>query len=114
MAAAIRIVERARIAQVAAWVLKQQTCALVLGRTIFLHGANRQAYLSDERWLRHEAAHLLQYRRYGMAGFLLRYLWYSLRYGYRNNPLEQEARRAETDTAIVRASGLAEIQAGVS
>lgn len=114
MSAAIRIVEQARIAQAAAWVLRQPTCALVLGRTIFLHGASRDSFLSDACWLRHEAAHLLQYRRYGMAGFLLRYLWYSLQYGYRNNPLEQEARRAESDTDIVRESGIVEIQAGVS
>lgn len=114
MAVAVQIVERARIAQVAAWFLKQRTCALVMGRTIFLHGASIQVFLSDGRWLRHEAAHLLQYRRYGLGGFLLRYLWYSLRYGYRSNPLEVEARHKEADTDIVRASGIVEIRAGVS
>lgn len=46
--------------------------------------------------LRHElAGHWAQYRRMGLLGFYLRYLWYTLRYGYRDNPMEVEAREAE-------------------
>ena len=76
-------------------------CALVLGNTIHLHGASTAQILADTRWLRHEAAHVLQYQRYGYWPFLLRYAWFSLRYGYQNNPLEAEARFEETNPDIL-------------
>ena len=41
----------------------------------------------------HEEVHMDQYARYGKYGFLIRYGLYFLRYGYRNNPFEIEARR---------------------
>ena len=41
--------------------------------------------------LKHEYCHTLQYKKYGFVGFLVRYLWWSLRYGYHKNPLEVEA-----------------------
>lgn len=44
---------------------------------------------------RHEQAHWQQYERHGLIGFYARYAWYSIRYGYTNNPMEIEARRAE-------------------
>lgn len=40
----------------------------------------------------HEAKHVEQYTRYGVLGFLVRYAWLNLRHGYRQNPLEVEAR----------------------
>lgn len=94
----IRIVERSPLARLAAWWLHSQTMALVLGRTIHLHGVNAEAFLRNPRWVRHELAHVAQYRRMGCAAFLLRYLWWSLRYGYYDNPLEQEARAAESSS----------------
>jgi hypothetical protein len=30
-----------------------------------------------------------------VIGFYARYLWFTLRYTYRNNPLEEQARKAE-------------------
>lgn len=50
--------------------------------------------LRRTRLLKHEAKHIDQYDRYGTVGFLLRYLWYHIRYGYLENPLEIEARKA--------------------
>lgn len=47
-----------------------------------------------ESLLRHEQAHWAQYERYGLIGFYARYIFYSLRYGYRNHPMEIEARAA--------------------
>jgi hypothetical protein len=49
----------------------------------------------DARLLRHEQAHWRQYQRMGVLKFYAVYLWYSLKYGYRNNPMEIEAREAE-------------------
>jgi len=47
-------------------------------------------------WLvRHEQAHWAQYQRMGVVLFYAAYIWYTIRHGYRNNPMELEAREAE-------------------
>lgn len=46
----------------------------------------------DERLVRHEAVHWAQYERMGAIKFYATYLWYTLRHGYQNNPMEVEAR----------------------
>lgn len=47
-------------------------------------------------WLiRHEQCHWAQWQRLGTVRFYATYLWGLLRYGYRNHPLEIEARAAE-------------------
>jgi hypothetical protein len=51
--------------------------------------------LQDARLVRHEQAHADQIAQYGVIGFYARYLWFALRHGYRNNPLEVSARKAE-------------------
>lgn len=51
--------------------------------------------MGDEVLIRHEQAHWAQYERMGAVKFYAAYLWYTLRYGYTNNPLEREARAAE-------------------
>ena len=52
-------------------------------------------YVNNIRIERHEQAHWRQYERMGVLKFYAVYLWYSLKYGYRNNPMEIEARAAE-------------------
>jgi len=42
---------------------------------------------------KHEAVHWAQYERMGAVRFYATYLWYQIRYGYRNNPMEIEARQ---------------------
>jgi hypothetical protein len=37
--------------------------------------------------------HWEQYQRMGVIGFYVTYLWYNIRYGYWNNPMEVEARK---------------------
>jgi len=51
--------------------------------------------LQDARLVRHEQAHADQIAQYGVIGFYAKYLWFTLRHGYRNNPLEELARKAE-------------------
>lgn len=51
--------------------------------------------LQDERLVRHEQEHARQIDEFGVIKFYVRYLWFTLRYGYRNNPLEVLARKAE-------------------
>ena len=49
-----------------------------------------------QEWLmRHERAHLAQMKRDGSIVFMVRYAYWHLRYGYRNNPYEIEARAHE-------------------
>ena len=51
--------------------------------------------IHSERLVRHEQAHWAQYERMGFLGFYVTYLWYTIRHGYWNNPMEVEARGAE-------------------
>jgi hypothetical protein len=44
-----------------------------------------------ETELKHEYCHVLQYEKYGFFGFLMKYMWYQMKYGYDKNPLEVEA-----------------------
>ena len=48
--------------------------------------------------LRHERAHVEQWKRHGIARFPFLYLWYHLRHGYERNPFEVEARQEESST----------------
>jgi hypothetical protein len=64
--------------------------AVAIGRTIVVHPATA---LTD-RLLRHELAHVRQWREHG-AVFPVLYVWNHFRYGYRDNPFEVEARQAE-------------------
>lgn len=65
--------------------------AMTLGHTIHVRS---ESPLSAST-MRHELVHVRQFERYGFVGFLVRYLWQCARYGYRNAPLEVEARAAE-------------------
>ena len=57
--------------------------------------------VAAQKLLLHEAQHVLQFRKYGKLGFLLRYLWYLLRYGYTHSPLEVAARNFAADRCAV-------------
>jgi len=52
-------------------------------------------HLHSQRLIRHEQAHWQQWQRMGTIGFYGAYLWGLVRHGYRNNPMEIEAREAE-------------------
>ena len=79
----------------AASYMKADAIAIVFGQTIHLHGVSADEFLKNTSWVRHELAHVAQYKKFGYYGFLLRYLWYWMRCGYYNNPLEIAAREAE-------------------
>lgn len=89
------IKENSWLARIAAWKLKSESVAMVLGKTIHLHNASKSAFLNDERWLKHELCHVKQFKQHGYIGFLVKYLWESIRKGYYNNRFEVEARNAE-------------------
>ena len=51
--------------------------------------------LHDAALVRHESAHRRQSEKMGAFRFYLLWLWWTIRHGYRHNPLEIEARAAE-------------------
>ena len=48
--------------------------------------------LNDAELAAHEQVHWQQYERMGFWRYYATYLWYQMRYGYANNPMEIEAR----------------------
>lgn len=75
--------------------MKAHCVALVLGKTIHLHNISPVEFVQSPSLVGHELKHVEQYKRMGFFTFLVVYLYYSLKYGYYNNPLEIEARAAE-------------------
>lgn len=65
--------------------------AVTIGDTIVV----RPGVPLSERLLRHELAHVRQWRERPWS-FPWRYAWCHLRHGYHDNPFEIEARRSET------------------
>jgi hypothetical protein len=51
--------------------------------------------INERALVRHEQAHWQQAQRMGVVRFYATYIWYTIRYGYRNNLMEVEAREAE-------------------
>lgn len=90
------------LAKWAAQKLKSQNCALVLRRTIHLHGITYEEFVKNEQWLCHELFHVYQYQREGTIPFLLKYLFFTFRYGYTHNPLEVEARAQEQNKNLLK------------
>jgi hypothetical protein len=66
--------------------------AVTIGQTTY-YSCDKS--LVTDRWRRHEDKHKEQYRRLGMVGFLIRYFYYQIKYGYMKNPLEVEAQLVE-------------------
>jgi hypothetical protein len=52
-------------------------------------------HLGNQRLIQHERLHWQQYQRMGLLRYYVTYLWGLVRYGYRNHPMELEARAAE-------------------
>ncbi len=103
MAAPLRVKIRphSKIAALAARVMKAKNIAIVFRNTIYLHNCAKEDFLQDKRWLRHEVAHVYQYRRLGFFPFLASYLAECIRKGYYNNKFEVEARASEQDEGIL-------------
>jgi len=91
------IKENSLVARIAAWKLKASSVAIVFGSTIHLWNSSKDDFLKNERWLKHELCHIRQYKQHGYAGFIVKYLWESLKNGYYNNKFEVEARKAELE-----------------
>ncbi|MDQ6718626.1 MAG: DUF4157 domain-containing protein [Gemmatimonadota bacterium] len=74
--------------RIGGWALgASHVAGITLGSTIFLHRSEEL----DEALLLHELRHVHQFRE--RKTFPARYLWQSIRRGYRANPYEVDARR---------------------
>lgn len=98
----VRIRENSWLARIAAGRIGAERVAMVIGKTIYLFHTTAGEFLADTDWVCHELKHVEQYKRYGTAGFLWRYLWETARKGYYNNRFEVEARAAEKDITLLK------------
>lgn len=69
------------------WFLPKGTIAVTIGRHVLFAGTPTPETLA------HELAHVEQWARHGLEGFLVRHIWYALTRGYPDNPFEIEARQ---------------------
>jgi len=98
----VNIKERSFIARIAAWKLKSNNAAIVLGKTIHLHNTTPAEFLQNKAWVCHEIKHIQQFRQHGFISFIISYLWESLLHGYTSNKYEIEARNAENDESLLK------------
>lgn len=96
------IKENSLLAKFAARKLRANAAAIVVNKTIHLWGASRKEFLQSPSWVRHEVAHVLQYKKWKLVPFLALYLYQSLLNGYYNNRFEREARREENNVEILK------------
>ena len=87
--------ENSWLAGIAAKKLRAASVAMVLGNTIHLYNTSQEEFLKNENWVKHELCHIEQFRQHGYIGFIVKYLWESIRKGYYDNKFEVEARAAE-------------------
>lgn len=97
----VAIKENSWFAKIAAFKLKANQVAIVFNKTIHLHNTTTEKFLADKQWLCHELMHVKQYQQYGISGFLIRYLWESIKKGYYNNKFEKEARDNEHNLTLL-------------
>ena len=69
--------------------------AVTTSKNTARYSVSKADVLLNPEWIKHQNMHKAQYLRYGWFGFMWRYIYYNIRYGYFDNPLEIEARKAE-------------------
>ena len=97
----VKIKENSLVARIAAYKLNSDSVAMVIGKTIYLHNSSKEEFLNNERWVRHEVAHLKQYDELGVFRFLALYLLETFNKGYQNNRFEVDARQKEKDGSLL-------------
>lgn len=79
------------------WIFKKTMCSptskVAMIDPIFLNILTiGEPYISETHY-KHEHCHIKQVRREGRLKFIIKYLYYNIKYGYKNNPYEIEANR---------------------
>lgn len=97
----VKIIENSWMARIAAYKLKSNSVAMVIGKTIYLHNTTKKDFFSNDSWVRHEVAHIKQYLEFGFFEFIVLYLIESFKQGYEKNRFEVDARQKENDLSIL-------------
>lgn len=97
----VKIKENSLLARIAAYKLNACSVAMVIGKTIHLHNSTKEDFLKNQRWVRHEIAHVNQYIELGLLRFIALYLLETYNKGYQNNRFEVDARQKEKDLFIL-------------
>lgn len=97
----VKIKENSWLAWIAAYKLNSDSVAMVIGKTIHLHNSTQEDFLKNERWVRHEVAHVKQYLELGLFHFIALYLLETFQKGYENNSFEVDARQKENDLSLL-------------
>ncbi len=95
------IKEQSPLAKIAARKLRSQAAAIVINKTIYLWGVSREQFLQSPSWVRHEVAHIYQYKKWGVLTFVFAYIFQSIINGYHNNRFERDARGEESNADIL-------------
>ncbi len=73
------------------------------GKVLYPYVLFRDAQDDVPDWLfRHELEHVYQVQKEGWFKFHLKYLYYLVRYGYKNNPYEIKACKVQTKKLTVK------------
>lgn len=78
-------------------ILRSKKMAIVVGKTIHLWKTGKNEFLENEPWVRHELAHIAQFKHYGFIRFVFLYVWETIKNGYQNNSFEVDARMKENE-----------------
>lgn len=97
----IRIKTNSLRAKYAARIMKTDSIAIVFGSTICLWNCSREDFLKNISWVRHETAHVHQFKKYGFIQFYFLYLIEHFKHGYTKNKYEIDARQKESDINIL-------------
>ena len=73
------------------WIKKLGLNGIAIFPFIFIADKN------NKRVLKHELVHIEQQKKEWVILFLIKYIYYNLKYGYKNNPYEVAAREREYD-----------------
>ena len=84
-------VYESKLAKFLAFINRSKRYAITLGQTAY-YSVSKEEVETNPKWIAHENHHKVQWKRDGIIKFALKYLWYQIRYGYKNNPYEVEAR----------------------
>ena len=76
--------------------LPKRFVAITLSKTLIYYRTSE--HLENQKLRAHETCHAKQYARMGWFKFIITYLYYTCRYGYKANPLEIEARKYAGDS----------------
>ena len=91
------------IAKLAAQILGTKQMAVTINNRIYLYNCSKENFLQNKKWVCHEIAHVMQYKRMRTLKFIIAYVAQCLVNGYTKNKFEKEAREKENDVGLIEA-----------